>query len=334
MHEPTPRWLPRPTRARTAGLALVAALLLPAAASAALLVYEPFDYADEAFLDGVAATGLNLVGDYAAIGALSQQDPQVLAPSLDYGSLSGSLGPLPAVAGNRLNDAAGVTAAGATVSVASDVLVGAGDVLFWSALFTFDDSLNGNHLANITFRDDVTGDELFFGEPGVGIGGLRVAAQTAGTGGSLIANGADNAFVDGHTLLLIGRYENAAAMGADLLQLLVYDTGDAESLPATFDPTDPNAESFFELSGVDIDFARIGEITFTIRGTDNNFIDELRIGDSYASVVAPEPSVAVLVGLALVILGSRRRPPMVARLRREQGFLAPRDPETVISPDD
>jgi hypothetical protein len=45
------------------------------------------------------------------------------------------------------------------------------------------------------------------------------------------------------------------------------------------------------------------------RPADNNFIDELRIGETYAVVAVPEPHawVLLLVGLAIVLGPVRRR---------------------------
>jgi hypothetical protein len=275
-------------------------------AGAAPLVYESFEYDAGTVLDGVAATGQNLTGSYVPLGSLAAQKLVVQSPGLDYGSLIGA----PTASGNRVSDVQGVTAAGATVSLDDEVVVGPGEAIFWSALFTLDDSENGNHLANITLTDDTTGDFLFFGEPGVGVGGLRVAANTAAIGG-LLADGADNAFTDGATLLLVGRYVNSAAPDGDTLDLIVYDTSAATVLPTSFDPTDPNAAFAFELAGLDIDLARITSIAFTIRGADNNFIDELRIGTTYADVV-PEPAAAALLGLGLSGLG------LHGRARRER----------------
>jgi hypothetical protein len=297
--------------AKAATVALAVALLGGAApAGATLLVYEPFAYAAGTVLDGTPATGQNLTGNYVPLGTLPQQKLVVASPGLDYGSLGGA----PGSSGNRITDVAGVTAAGGTVSVDQDVIVNPGDAIFWSALFTFDDSLGSNHLANITFTDDDTGDLLRFGEPAVGVRAIRVEAATAATGG-LVASGADGSFASGDTLLLVGRYFNSSAVDGDVLELIGYDTADADVLPANFDPTDPNAEFAFALSGLDIDFARISSITFTIRGDDNNFIDELRIGSSYASVI-PEPARAALALLGLVALGIGAR------------ALAELDPET------
>jgi hypothetical protein len=279
----------------TAGCA-VAWSALALDARGAPLVYEPFDYADGTVLDGTSASGSNLAGSYAALGPAPQQKITATAPGLGYGLLQGA----PPASGQRASDVLGVTPAGATVSLAQPVTVGPGEALYWSALFTLDDSLNGNHLANITLNDDATGDLLFFGEPGVGSGGLRVAASTQALG-ELQAEGADNAFTDGDTLLLVGRYLESDAPGGDLLQLLVYDTAEATLLPATFDPADPDAAAAFTLDGYDIDFAQITSITFTIRGLDNNFIDELRIGPSYRSVI-PEPATASLLACGLAAL--------------------------------
>jgi len=281
-------------------LAAIAAWAPPAAAT--LLVYEPFDYPGGMVLDGAPPTGQNLTGPYQG-GTLTVLRLTVESPGLDYGNLIGA----PSGVGNRLSQAVGTAANTASVGVDSDVLVGAGTAIFWSALFTLDDSSNGNRLANITFTDDANGDVITFGEPAVGVGGLRVSTSTVATG-QLVAAGVDNAFVDGHTLLLVGRYFNGAAPGSDTLDLLVYDTADAEALPAAFDPLDPNAEHAFAIDGLDIDLAAIRSITFTIRGDANNFIDELRIGDSYASVV-PEPGTALLLlaGLAGLAVGGRRR---------------------------
>ncbi len=277
-------------------------LLGAVSAEAAPLVYEPFAYEVDTILDGTPVSGQNLTGTWQA-GDLPQQKLEAAGPGLDYGNLVG----VPTASGNRLNDAAGVTAAFGTVEIDEDILVGPGDEVFWSALFTFSDALNGNHLASIRFSDSDTGDSLTFGETAVGIRTLRVETNTAATAG-LVADGASGAFADGDTFLVIGRYVNGAATDGDSLDLIGYDTADADILPGVFDPGDPNAEFAYGLSDLDIDLAKIDEIRFTIRGTDNNFIDELRIGDSYVSVV-PEPTTAtsLALGLAAGLFTSRRR---------------------------
>jgi hypothetical protein len=230
---------------------------------------------------------------------------------LGYGNLIGA----PPPSGNLANDLAGVTSSGATASVDQDVLVGPGAEIFWSALFTFDDSSNGNRFAHITFRDDDNGDSIGFGATTVGSGAIRVEAETATTG-NLVADGEDNAFVDSHTLLLIGHYLSSAAAVGDVVELIGYDTADADTLASSFDPGDPNAEFYFALTGLDADFAKITSVNFTIRGDDNNLIDELRIGTSYGSVI-PEPGVGALLLLGFGGLGAfaraRRRPHLYQR---------------------
>lgn len=123
-----------------------------------------------------------------------------------------------------------------------------------------------------------------------------------------MADGADNAFTDGATFLLMGRYINGTATAGDRLDLIGDNTGDADALPPTFDPTDPNAEFAFALTDLDIALERISAIQFTIRGLNNNFIDELRIGSTYGSVAAvPEPIAAILVLFGVIVMAAYSR---------------------------
>jgi hypothetical protein len=272
-------------------------------AAAALLVYEPFDYSQGLTLADAAGTnGLNLTGLWSApVGPFQQL--ATAGPGLDYGGLAG----LPAPAGIGLGKTNGVIAGSATIAVDADVLIAPDTALYWSALMTLDDSANGNRFASITFTDGTTGDVIAFGEAVVGSGAIRVSAATAATGG-LVANGPDNAFIDGHTLLLVGRYLSSSAPDGDRLDLLVYDTIDAEAIAPTFDLADPAAELVISLTGLDVDLARIDAITFAIRGQNDNFVDELRIGTSYGDVV-PEPGTALLLAAGLcglASMGSRR----------------------------
>jgi hypothetical protein len=266
-------------------------------ASAELVVYEPFDYPAGTVLHGRAANGINLTGNYELTGSPAASRIVVSSPGLNYGNLVGA----PTASGNRANQLNGVSAAGAKVSVDNDVLIAAGSEIYWSALFTLDDSTNGNRLASITFTNDDNGDELRFGEAGVGVRAIRVEADTAATG-QTVAAGADQSFVDGQTLLLVGRYINSAAAAGDRLDLIGYDTADADVLPLSFSPSDPNAEFAYALTNLEINFEKISSLTFAIRGDGNNFIDELRIGPTYAAVI-PEPAAPALLLLSGCIAG-------------------------------
>ncbi|HEY3395184.1 MAG TPA: hypothetical protein VGK58_20960, partial [Lacipirellulaceae bacterium] len=261
-------------------------------------VYEPFDYPAGTVLAGTAATGLNLAGNYETTSTFPDQfQLTARSPGLNYGNLIGAPAPL----GNSLTEPSGTTLGDAKVSVDSDVLVAPGQSIYWSALFTLNSATNGNRFANITFTDDDNGDLLQFGE-GIGVRSVRIAAHTSSTG-QLITAGTDPSFADGDTLLLIGRYINSAVPDGDRLDLIGYDTADPDVLPLSFEPTDPNAEFAYELENLDIDFEKITSITFTIRGDDNNFIDELRIGSSYSAII-PEPAAATLFVIAASLAGA------------------------------
>jgi hypothetical protein len=266
-----------------------------------LLVYEPFEYNAGTILDGVPATGANLTGDYTPLGTNVAQKIVVSAPGLTYGNLINA----PSAVGQKADDANGVTAAGATALIDQDVAIAAGSAIYFSALFTFDDSTNGNRHAFVTLRDDASGDEIVFGQTAVGSRAIRVSADTVATG-QLVAGGADGSFVDGSTLFLIGRYINAAAADGDQLQLIGYSTAEAHVLPAAFDPADPQAEFSYGHDGLDIDMTAVTSITFTIRGDGNNFIDELRVGTAYADIVVPEPAAIAVIWPGLAIVAFRR----------------------------
>ena len=135
-------------------------------------------------------------------------------------------------------------------------------------------------------------------------------------GGTVVSGGRDQAFTNGQTLLLIGRYNNSAVAGKDRLELLGYDTAASHALPVEFQPADPNAVLYQELADADIDLARISSLRFEIRGSDNNYIDELRIGSTLADVApVPEPQtwLMMLCGLAAGAVATRRRTKATAR---------------------
>jgi hypothetical protein len=288
---------------------VAAALVLGLSASGAEagpdLVYEPFNYASGSRLEGLPANGLNLAGKYdttSLFDNLSIFDNTVLGPGLDYGNLTGNL---PGVSGNLLSKQDLIVAGVSSVSLAQDVLINPGQAIYFSALFRFDDAGNGVQRATVAMVDDTTGDELAFGEAAVGVRDIRVSAITTTTGGA-VAAGADNAFTDGQVLWLIGRYVNGAAPGGDSLELVGYDTSKSVAVSPTFDIADPNAEFGFSLTGVDIDFTRISSLRFEVRGTDNNFLDEVRISYAYPAAV-PEPAGVLLVMVGAVVIAARGR---------------------------
>ena len=147
-------------RLRRFGTALVLAVMAAAAAKsvAALHVYEPFDYPASSVLEGATATGFNLTGTYDSAAAAENQQLRVSTPGLGYGNLAGA----PPTSGGKLTQLQGGGPDSATVMIARPVEILPGQAIFFSALFTFDDSSNGNHRAQIELIDGE--DEIAFGE--------------------------------------------------------------------------------------------------------------------------------------------------------------------------
>lgn len=274
-------------------LAIAGVLAHAPAVARADLIYEPFDYAEGSNVDGLVATGLNLTGSY---NTTTIQDLVIASPGLTYGNLMGNV---PTVAGNRVSDESGAGAGVASVAVAQDVLTGAGSTLYFSALFTFDDSDNRTRGASISLVDDDTGDQIIFGEATVGGRAIRIAAHTTATG-QLVAASADQSFQDGQTLWLVGRYVNDPTVGGDSLELLGYDTAVAITIGPSFDFADPNAQFAYALTGLDINFVKMTSLRVEVRGQNDNFLDEVRVSRTFGAAAVPEPGGALLMVIGLV----------------------------------
>jgi hypothetical protein len=228
---------------------------------------------------------------------------RVSAPGLGYGNLAGA----PGAAGAKLTQLRATSSNSSVVGLAQPVSILPGQAIFFSALFTFNDAANANHFASIGLLDDASGGSITFGESVAGVRAIRASADTPATGGQRATGGDDQAFANGQTLLLIGRYNNSALALGDRLELLGYDTAASHPLPEAFDPDDPNTVLYQELDGVDIDLERISSLRFTIRGDDNIFIDELRIGSTLADVAPiPEPHTWLLMLCGIAVAAGRR----------------------------
>ncbi len=291
---------------RTLAVAVVLLLANVDPARSAPLVYEPFDYEDGTGLDDVAATGLNLTGDYVsyALEPTDQQTVWVESPGLGFGNL----GDAPSAEGNRAGDPFGGVGSSATAEVDEDVSVGNGEEIYWSVLFTYDDSQDPSHVANVSLDDASTGGAITFGQSAVVTRSVQLGVDTATAFRTDIIG---EAFEDGDTLFYVGRYVNSGSPGGDTMDMLVYDTADSITLPETFDLQDPNAIAVLGLSDLDIDLPVISAVSFYLRGEDN-FVDELRVGRTYADVV-PEPSAGA--GLLAVLAA----PVAMRRLRARHG---------------
>lgn len=292
--------LPRFAVRALGALAAIASLQ----AAAKLEIYEPFDYAAPSLISGTLATGLNLTGSYVGDSANVLFQLRVSSPGLTYGSLVGA----PSTAGGKLTQLEGSGPSTATVALAAPLTILPGQTIFFSALFRFDDSANGTHRADVSLVDDLTGDTLSFGEPVAGIRTLRASVTTAATVLPAATSSPDSTFSNGQTLLLVGRYTNSPVAADDRLELLGYDTAAAHVLPAAFDPDDPQKLFYSRLDGIDMDFTRVSSLAFTIRGDDNNFIDEVRVGRTFADVtLVPEPGSWVLLLSGLTGIGCAAR---------------------------
>jgi hypothetical protein len=188
-------------------------------------------------------------------------------------------------------------------------MTGPGTTTYFAALFRLDDTNNRVKRASVHLIDADNGDTITFGEDIAGVRAIRVSASTVATGGNSVAAAEDTAFENGQTFWMIGRYFNSDVVDGDILQLLAYDIEDSESIASEFDLTDPAADVVLSLSGVTIDLAKISMLRFEVRGASDNFIDELRIGQSFDEVTrglfaaVPEPASGIHVLCGIVTAG-------------------------------
>jgi hypothetical protein len=244
-----------------------ATLALPGSLSAALTVYEPFNYTAASTLGGQNG-GTGFSGAWsAAVGSST-----VSSPSLSYASLS--------TVGNR----ATTTAASATTQNRglSASLGGVTGTTYISFLLRPDAATSA---ANAEFGLVGTTASLFVGKASSG-NTSNYLLDTLSTGGGT-QNASSTAFANGTAVLMVLRADFVGG-GGDTFKLFINPTSTTE--PGSADATK---------SGYDL--GTVGTIQFT--GNLGFSFDELKIGSSYADVV-PEPStyaaglaVAGLVGM-------------------------------------
>lgn len=241
--------------------AIAASIALPTSVSAALSVYEPFNYTAASTLAGQNG-GIGFSGAWSA-GAGSST---VSNPGLTYNTLS--------VIGNRATTAA---ATAATLSRSLTTSLGASTgTTFFSFLLRPD---NTTAAANAELSLSGTVNSLFIGKAGSGNTSNYLLDTTSGSGGT--QNTTSTGYTSGTTVLLVLRADFVGG-GADTFKLFVNPSIVAE--PGSADATKNS-----------YDVGTVSSISFT--GNLGFSIDELKIGSSYADVV-PEPS-TYAAGLAV-----------------------------------
>ena len=227
-------------------LATLGLALLPAPVSAALSVYEPFNYTALASLGGQNG-GTGFSGAWTATTGTST----VNTPGLTFGSLT--------VVGNR------ATTAAATATTQTRGLSAALGSVTGTTYFSFvlrpDNTAAGN---NAEFALVGGTASLFIGKP---VNGNNYVLDTTATGGT--QNASSTAYTSGTAVLMVLRADFVSA-GADTFKLFINPNNSAE--PGVADAT----KSAYDVGTVS---------TIQFNGNLGFSIDELKIGSSYADVV-------------------------------------------------
>jgi hypothetical protein len=239
--------------------AVVAMVFLGLATTSATLVYEPFDYTDQAKVNGTAVTGTGLIGTWTS--NRDNTNCRFEAPSLTYGTLP--------TAGNRIRFHAN-SSPWAQASIDSTVLtdnLDDGDVL-WFSLITNTGGTNTspNHMRFKIGTDD--GNALGF-DINRTSGKIRSMRAASWVGGTEALSPLDYTFTNEPPPLVVGKISFGATDTIDIYMPAL----DLE-LPAS-----PVAT----LSAA-LDQSTFGMIRFVINNGNSEQADELRIGMSYGSV--------------------------------------------------
>lgn len=230
-----------------------AAVALPGSLSAALSVYEPFNYTAATTL-ATQNGGTGFSGAWSAVTGSST----VSSPSLSYASLT--------TVGNRATTAA-ATATTQNRGLSAS-LGGVTGTTFISFLLRPDAATSA---ANAEFGLLGSVNSLFIGKAASG-NTSNYLLDTLSTGGT--QNASSTAFANGTAVLMVLRADFVSGGGGDTFKLFVNPNGSTE--PGSADAT----KSAYDVGS-------ISTIQFT--GNLGFSIDELKIGSSYADVV-PEPS--------------------------------------------
>lgn len=291
-----------------------------AASNAALVVYEGFDYtagtntasaangSSSATTAGVTATGTGLTGSWIMNRGGSGNNvsgTSFTSPTLDFGDLSETgiklawTGYGSSAAGNQLT-------ADLTSSASSALAPGATNKTIWmSTLIRPGTFANGSgvFLGNNAVAGDTSGATIF----GLGFNSAGNAVVSYNNGSTAATTGTFSAT---STYWLVGNMTYSISGGTTTFSaanLWIYSAASGNP------PVDELAlgAAMASFSGTSTSTgSRVPDNLLFKTGSSlaNSQFDEVRIGDSYASVAAiPEPRAALLGGLGLLALLRRRR---------------------------
>jgi hypothetical protein len=270
-----------------AGLVMTCAALLPAAAGAAVLEAEPFNYPAN---PGSGLNGLNGGTGWNAPWSDTDTLPTLAATntSLSYPP-GGSLTPT----GGRLETTAAASNNAATRALGTPIVLGRSQTFYSSALFRRSAVLG--ETAEVRFEDSDGAVGWYYGLDANGSFTAAVNPNNPAERITTISQAQAN-----RTYLLVSRLRtNIDVLGTDEVALAVY-----------FDVSNVNVQpDWFAITGISSIGADRVRLTFSNAAGQTNQFDEFRVGTTLADVTGvPEPSAASLAVLAAVLLAGRRRP--------------------------
>jgi hypothetical protein len=290
-----------------------------ASTNAALVVYEGFDYtagtntasaanaSSSATTTGLTTTGTGLTGSYVMHrggGSSNVSGTSIVNPTLDFGTLPES--------GNKLNwTGYGSSAAGNQLnaklssSASSALAPGASSKTIWmSTLITPGTFANGGgvFLGNNAVSGDTAGATIF----GLGFNASGNAVVSYNNGVTAATTGT---FTASSTYWLVGNFSysiSGSTTTFSAANLWIYNASSGNP-PASEGALSTAMASFSGTSTTTGSRVPDNLLFKTGSSVANSSFDEVRIGDSYASVAIPEPRAALLGGLGMLALLRRRR---------------------------